>query len=148
MAICMGKASAAALWSYTLQWFSAKGNHTWDISVWEVCFGCVVIKGCECNLVISVYHLVFQKNRAWMNRGVCVIAGKSSRWPSVSVGLCKQPCVVLPHLTQEVTLPREEDTLTLNGRKLEMVYESYLALLLNERSCGLARLTHLLWLSL
>lgn len=45
---------------------------------------------------ISIYHPVFQKSRAWTNRGVCLRAGKSSHWPSVSVGSCKQPCGVLP----------------------------------------------------
>lgn len=40
-------------------------------------------------------------------------------------------------------LPQEGDTSTLNGRKLQMVYENHFAFILEERSCGMTCLTQL-----
>lgn len=107
------------LGSNALQWFRTRAIHTQDTFIWEVSFGFGIIRGMWMQFALSTSHPVFHQSRA-LNRGVFLTPGKSSSWQSVSVVSCKQPCGVMPHLPQDLALPWEGDTSTLNGGKIEI----------------------------
>lgn len=67
---------------------------------------------------LSLHRPAFHQSRALMNSAPDIWEKQLLHF--VSVVSCKQPCGVMPHLPQELALPWEGGTETLNGGKIEM----------------------------